>query len=58
MIRSNRDLGNHILIQQGLKPAVGDRLNLGVLFVQALHKQNTEHRNDYVPEINLGFFVH
>jgi hypothetical protein len=41
-----------------MKAAVGYRLNLCILLVEALHHEHAKYRDDDVPEIDLRFLVH
>jgi hypothetical protein len=58
MILGDRDLRDLVLIEQFMKAAVGDGLDLRVFRVPILYNQNAEYRNDDVPEIDLCFFVY
>src|SRR5678816_3059292 len=58
MIFGDRDLRDLVLIEQFMKAAIGDWLDLCVFRVPILYNQNAEYRNDDVPEIDLCFLVY
>src|SRR5262249_39117140 len=58
IIRANFDLGDPVLVEQRLKPAVGDGGALGGGEIEALDPQHAEDRDDHVPEVDVDLLVH
>ena len=57
LLVSNGHFSHFVFLQQRLEAAVGNRLDFGILRIKILDKKNAQYRNQYIPEVDLRFFI-